>query len=80
NVLTADSLPLDMGGTKLRSTERRKKFQILLPENGVSLEDVEKDLLRQALERTGNNMTKSAKLLKLSYDAFRYQAKKYDLI
>ncbi|HMB16117.1 MAG TPA: helix-turn-helix domain-containing protein [Pelovirga sp.] len=35
--------------------------------------------MRQALERTGGNMTKAAKLLELTYDAFRYQAKKYDL-
>ena len=78
--LTADCLPLDIGGRQSQSPERRKTFQILLPEEGVSLEEVEKELLRLALERTGNNMTKAAALLKLSYDAMRYQAKKHDLV
>ncbi|MFH1216994.1 MAG: sigma-54 dependent transcriptional regulator [Pseudomonadota bacterium] len=50
-----------------------------LPEEGISLEDVEKDLIRQALERVGGNQTKAAKLLNISYDTLRYQVKKYDL-
>ena len=57
-----------------------EKNQILLPEEGISLEDVEKELLHQALERTNNNITQAAKLLKVSYDIFRYQAKKPDLL
>ena len=78
--LTASSLPLDIGGSRSGTLERRKRFQIILPEEGIALDEVEKELLRLALERTGNNMTKSAKLLKISYDTFRYQAKKYDLL
>ena len=78
--LGAECLPLDIGGRASTTVDRRKKFQILLPEEGVPLEDVEKELLRLALERTNNNMTQAAKLLSLSYDAIRYQAKKYHLI
>lgn len=78
--LAAENLPLDLGGRDQRTTERRKKFQIFLPEEGVALEDVERELIRLALERTNNNMTKAAKLLKVSYDTFRYQSKKYDLV
>ncbi len=37
-----------------------------LPEDGVNLEEVELDLVRQALDRTGNNVPKSAKLLGLT--------------
>jgi transcriptional regulator with GAF, ATPase, and Fis domain len=33
----------------------------------------------QALERTHHNKTQAAKLLSLSYDAFRYQVKKFGL-
>ncbi|MCB2183881.1 MAG: sigma-54 dependent transcriptional regulator [Desulfobulbaceae bacterium] len=52
---------------------------LTLPEEGISLDEVEKDLIRQALERTGGNQTKAAKLLNISYDTLRYQVKKYDL-
>lgn len=75
-----EHLPLDMGGRERRAVERRKTFQIFLPEDGVSLEEVERELIRLALERTGNNMTKAAKLLQVSYDTLRYQAKKYKLL
>jgi len=77
--LTTDHLPIDIGGREKVTKERRRRFQIFLPENGVSLQEVEKELMRLALERTNNNMTKAAKLLQVSYDTFRYQAKKYDL-
>lgn len=77
--LTSAHLPIDIGGRETTTKERRKRFQIFLPEEGVALQDVEKELMRLALERTNNNMTKAAKLLQVSYDTFRYQAKKYEL-
>lgn len=77
--LTPDYLPFDLVGQEKVTTERRKRFHIVLPEEGIALPDVEKELMRLALQRTNNNMTKAAKLLKVSYDTFRYQAKKYGL-
>jgi DNA-binding NtrC family response regulator len=53
--------------------------RIILPEDGLSMDEVEKDLIGQALERTNNNQTKAAKLLGISYDTLRYQVKKYGL-
>jgi DNA-binding NtrC family response regulator len=50
-----------------------------LPENGISLDEVEKDLIIQALERTKNNKAQAAKLLQISYDTLRYQVKKFGL-
>lgn len=78
--LSAKCLPLDIGGRASSVGERRKKFHIILPEEGLALEDVEKELLRLALERTQNNMTQAAKLLHVSYDTLRYQAKKFELL
>ncbi|MGW8287262.1 MAG: sigma-54-dependent transcriptional regulator [Desulfobulbales bacterium] len=73
-------LPLELsGGHSYPFIERRKKASIILPETGISLEEVEKDLIKQALERSGHNQTKAAKLLNISYDTLRYQVKKYDL-
>lgn len=51
----------------------------LLPETGLSLEEVEKGLIQQALERSKNNKTQAARLLQISYDTLRYQVKKYGL-
>jgi len=54
-------------------------MRFILPETGISLEELEKDLFMQALERAGNNKTLAAKLLNISYDSFRYQIKKFGL-
>jgi len=78
--LTAEHFPLELSGREEVATERRKRFHIILPDEGISLNQVEKELIRLALEKTANNMTQGAKLLHVSYDTFRYQAKKYDLI
>ena len=57
----------------------RFEGRYILPENGISLDDLEKDLILQALERAKNNKTLAAKLLNISYDSFRYQIKKFGL-
>jgi len=49
-----------------------------LPEGGVSLEEVEMSLVRQALERSGGNQTKAAELLHISRDQLRYRMKKLE--
>jgi len=60
--------------------EQRKSNYLVLPETGLSLEEVEKDLIRQAMERADSNQTKAAKLLGISYDTLRYQVKKYNIV
>ena len=79
-LISLENVPLEFGAEgSLPIVERRKKPRLILPEKGISLDDVEKDLIRQALDRAGNNQTKAAKLLNMSYDTLRYQIKKYDL-
>ena len=56
-------------GTTSSACQGSKKFE--LPDEGVSLEEVEQDLVRQALKKCGNNQTAAAKLLKLSRAKFR---------
>jgi len=48
-----------------------------LPPEGVDIEEVEKELIRQALEITEWNQSKAAKKLNLGIDAFRYRMKKF---
>ncbi len=50
-----------------------------LPEEGIDLEVLEKDLLMQALERARNNQTKAASLLGISRHTFRYRLEKYGI-
>jgi len=48
-----------------------------LPPEGVDIEEVEKELIRQALEVSDGNQSKAAKKLSLGIDAFRYRMKKF---
>ncbi|HEV8393391.1 MAG TPA: sigma-54 dependent transcriptional regulator [Vicinamibacterales bacterium] len=50
-----------------------------LPAEGVDLEDVERQLVVQALERANNNQTKAAELLGLNRDQVRYRMEKFGL-
>ncbi len=49
-----------------------------LPAKGVSLEDVEMSLVRQAIGRSDGNQTKAAELLGISRDQLRYRLKKLE--
>jgi len=51
-----------------------------LPEKGLSFEALEKELLRQALERSNGNQSQAARLLKMSRDTFRYRLEKYNML
>lgn len=66
---------------ELRSTQEKEASirRFALPENGVDLEAVESDLLRQALARTGGNKSRAARLLNLSRDTFLYRLKKFSI-
>jgi DNA-binding NtrC family response regulator len=51
----------------------------MLPPQGIRLEDVERDLVQQALAQAAGNVTQAAKLLGLSRDTLRYRMEKYQL-
>ncbi len=52
---------------------------IELPSEGIVLENLEKDLLEQALRRAGSNQTKAAKLLGISRHELLYRMEKFGL-
>ncbi len=73
--VTSTHLPADMlggSGTLSRSTNSA----VVLPMDGVSLETVEFELAKQAIERTGGNLTRASKLLDISRDQLRYKLRK----
>jgi two-component system response regulator AtoC len=51
----------------------------VLPDQGVNLEDLERDLVMQALDKSRWNVTHAAKLLGLTRDTLRYRLEKYSL-
>ncbi len=75
-----DSLPWKIKGEQKRGQAGTEPGVVVLPEDGVAIDDVEKELIVQALEKTGQNQTQSARLLGLTRDALRYRMKKYDLL
>ncbi len=61
------------------SSRRQVVAGFELPADGVELEALERDLVRQALRRTGGNQTKAAALLGLNRDQIRYRIEKFGL-
>jgi len=72
-----ENLPLDLRQAESEAAQVGGRFD--LPEQGVDLEAVESDLLRQALARTGGNKSRAARLLNLSRDTFLYRLKKFSI-
>ncbi|MEJ7624968.1 MAG: sigma-54 dependent transcriptional regulator [Pyrinomonadaceae bacterium] len=74
DIVTLDDLPPEMTqGTTAASANDLFK----LPPEGVNFEDVERSLIMQAMDRTDNNITKSARLLGLTFRTLQYRLEKF---
>ncbi len=76
NTITTEDLPPEMFGERQKS-DSSEIFK--LPAEGVNFEDVERSLITQAMERTDNNITKSAKLLGLTFRTLQYRLEKFGI-
>ncbi len=74
DAIDLDHLPAEIRGL---SAEPEKVF--VLPAAGLSLDQLERELICQALERAGGNKSGAARLLGLSRDTLRYRLEKYHL-
>ena len=63
-----------LGGAALHLSDR-----VELPAAGIDLEQLERSLVVQALERTGWNQTRASALLGLNRDQIRYRIEKFHL-
>ena len=80
DTILPEHLPKEISGKHaLASSKSAEVTAFSLPEGGISLDEVEKNLIVQALERARNNKTQAARLLRISYDTLRYQVKKFGL-
>jgi two-component system response regulator PilR (NtrC family) len=72
-----------MGGMMIEQGADPAKELLPLPPEGIDLDghlgEIERNLLLQALERTGGNRTNAAKLLRTSFRSLRYRLAKYGL-
>lgn len=76
DTVTLDDLPPEMtAGGGSSSANAADLFK--LPPEGVNFEDVERSLIMQAMARTDNNITKSAKLLGLTFRTLQYRLEKF---
>jgi len=66
-------LPLDISGTS------GVLEQLRLPEQGISLYELEKALLKKALQVNGGNQSRAANWLGLTRDTFLYRIRKYTI-
>jgi DNA-binding NtrC family response regulator len=73
DVVHIDDLP-----EKLRESEP-EPGQVRLPAGGIVLEDLEQDLIRQALQRSGGRIKEAAEMLGLSYKTLQYRLKKHEI-
>ena len=78
-MLLADGEWLEPGHFPIAVSRRTAGTAYDLPDDGISLEQVERELVMQALTRTGWNHTKAAALLGLNRDQIRYRIEKFGL-
>jgi two-component system NtrC family response regulator len=74
-----EDLPPEVRGQVDGAGRGRAGARFQLPPGGVSFEDLEHDLLAQALERSAGNRARAARLLNLPYKAFLYRLEKHGL-
>lgn len=62
---------------ELLHSDKNDASPFSLPSSGIKLDQVEVDLIRQALQNTGGNKSRAARMLGLTRDTFLYRLKKY---
>jgi two-component system response regulator AtoC len=72
--ITPELLPPEIRGKEIISSVYK------LPKEGIVLEEVEKQLIKQALDVTGWNQTNAAQLLGLGRGALQYRMKKHGFL
>ena len=83
SLLTASSLPPSLLSTDTMGT-LGDLGGLRLPVDGFDIEAhldaIRRELMRQALDRCGGVQKEAAKLLRMTYRAFRYHAEKYGIM
>jgi len=78
--ILGEHLPVELTGEGHAPRVNTRDLFIKIPPGGVDIEEVEKELIKQALEMTKGNQTRAARLLNLTRDALRYRMQKFGLM
>jgi transcriptional regulator with PAS, ATPase and Fis domain len=78
-MLMATGDTLEPGDFPIASGSHGGGPSVELPASGLNLDDMERSFVLQALERTGWNQTRAAKLLGLNRDQIHYRIEKFKL-
>ncbi len=73
--INASELPIEIMGKRRKS----KELMINFPEEGINLEDVERELIIKALDMSSYNQSNTAKLLGITRSALIYRMQKYNI-
>jgi len=73
DLIRLDDLP---AAVRMRSSGVAAFLPIEIPEAGLDLEGLERDLIKGALEKAGGNVTRAARLLGLSRRTLQYRLEK----
>jgi DNA-binding NtrC family response regulator len=78
---SADELRPEHLPAELRKSgaPRKQERPVTVPEQGLVLDDVERKLISEAMERASGNQSKAARLLGISRDTLRYRLKKHSM-
>ena len=77
-VLMCDSDVIGMRDIKSELRSRQQGlFDIDMPDEGIVFEELEKELLKKAMEKADNVVAKAARLLGMSYKTFWYRWEKF---
>ncbi len=75
DLITTEDLPTEVRQDVGPASESAFK----LPSEGINFEDVERNLITQAMEQTDYNITKAAKLLGLTFRTLQYRLEKFGI-
>ena len=79
NTISIKDLPREIRDLKSSIEQGSDEYDFKLPEQGISLYELEKQVIAQALQKTNYNQTRASKLLGISRDTLRYKQKKYGI-
>src|SRR2546421_2643345 len=75
DMITPEDMPLEVRQESRPASEGAFK----LPPQGIAFDEVERDLIIQAMEQTDYNITKAAKLLGLTFRTLQYRLEKFGI-
>lgn len=75
----SDTIKMDEIKPELRIPSSTGILDLEIPDEGINFEELEKELLKKAMEKSNNVAAKAARLLGMSYKTFWYRWEKFKL-